>query len=77
MNVDGSGTQPLYDSSSHEADIDWLGDQIAFTKDSSIWIIQAYGTNIRQVTHPPRAGEWGNTILPFGDYDPQISPDGT
>jgi Tol biopolymer transport system component len=77
MNADGSDTKLLYDSSSNEADIDWRDNQIAFTKDNSIWIMQSDGTGIRQITHPPRAGEWGNANLPFGDYDPRISPDGS
>lgn len=77
MNADGGDARPSYDSGSHEADIDWAGDQIVFTKDSSIWIMQSDGSDIRQITHPPRAGEWGNANLPFGDYDPRISPDGT
>jgi Tol biopolymer transport system component len=34
------------------------------------------GTDARQLTNPPRAGEWGNANLPFGDYDPRFSPDG-
>jgi len=66
----------LSDSSAHEADIDWVGDQIAFTKDSRVWIMQSDGTGLRPVTDPPRAGEWGKANLPFGDYDPRISPDG-
>lgn len=76
MNADGSGVEQLYDSSAHEADIDWRGDQIVFTKDSRIWVMQSDGTGIRQITQPPRAGEWGKANLPFGDYDPRISPDG-
>jgi Tol biopolymer transport system component len=77
MNADGNDTKLLYDSSSNEADIDWRGDRIVFTKDSSIWIMQADKTGVRQITHPPRAGEWGNANLPFGDYDPRINPDGS
>jgi len=76
MNADGSDAKQLYDSSSHEADIDWTGDRIVFTKDSSIWMMQSDGTGVRQITNPPRAGEWGDANLPFGDYDPRISPDG-
>ncbi len=26
---------------------------------------------------PPRCGQWGQANFPFGDYDPQISYDGT
>jgi Tol biopolymer transport system component len=76
MNADGGNVEPLYDSSSNEADIDWQGNQIAFTKDNGIWLMQSDGTDVRRITNPPRAGEWGNTNLPFGDYDPRISPDG-
>ncbi|MBN1135357.1 MAG: PD40 domain-containing protein [Anaerolineae bacterium] len=77
MNADGGGERILLDSSAHEADIDWVGDQIAFTRDSSIWVAKSDGTGARQLTSPPRAGEWGNANLPFGDYDPRISPDGS
>jgi Tol biopolymer transport system component len=77
MNADGGNVRLLFDSSSHEADIDWRGEQIVFTRDSSVWIMQSDGTGVRQLTNPPRAGEWGNVNLPFGDYDPRISPDGT
>ncbi len=35
------------------------------------------GTEARGLTEPPRAGEWGEAVLPFGDYDPRISPDGS
>lgn len=76
MDADGSNTRLLYDSDSHEADIDWRGDWIVFTKDSSVWIMRSDGTGLRQVTNPPRAGVWGKANLPFGDYDPRISPDG-
>jgi Tol biopolymer transport system component len=77
MNADGSDVGMLLDSSAHEADIDWRGEQIVFTRDSRIWIMQSDGSGVRQVTNPPRAGEWGNANLPFGDYDPRLSPDGT
>ena len=76
MNADGSDERVLLDSSAHEADIDWVGDQIAFTRDNSIWIVKSDGTGARRLTRPPRAGEWGNANLPFRDYDPRISPDG-
>lgn len=77
MSVDGSNARPLYDSGSHDADIDWVGDKIVFTAHSQIWIMKSDGTESRQVTNPPRAGEWGGANLPFGDYDPRLSPDGT
>ena len=76
MDPDGSGRELLYDSGFHDADIDWTGDRIAFTRNSQIWIMDDDGSDARQVTDPPRAGEWGNAVLPFGDYDPRISPDG-
>jgi hypothetical protein len=34
------------------------------------------GIGATQLTDHPRAGEWGSAVLPFGDYDPRISPDG-
>jgi Tol biopolymer transport system component len=77
MNSDGSQQQALLDSDSHEADIDWVGDLIAYTLDSRIWIMGADGSDARPITNPPRAGEWGEVNLPFGDYDPRISPDGS
>jgi len=76
MNADGSDQALLYDSGFHDADIHWVGDQIVFTSGSRIWIMQDDGTGVRQLTDPPQAGEWGNANLPFGDYDPRISPDG-
>lgn len=77
MNADGSDPRRLYDSGGHDADIDWVGGRIVFTADSAIWIVNSDGTGAAQVTHPPRAGEWGQANLPFGDYDPRLSPDGT
>lgn len=77
MSADGNNPRLLYNSGGHDADIDWVGDKIVFTADSQIWIMKSDGTEPRRVTHPPRAGEWGKTNLPFGDYDPRLSPDGT
>jgi Tol biopolymer transport system component len=76
MNFDGSGRELLFDSGNHDADINWVGNTIAFTSDSKIWLMQDDGTRARQLTSPPRAGTWGKANLPFGDYDPKISPDG-
>ena len=77
MHADGGNQRVLYDSGFHDADIHWVGDQIVFTRESQIWLVREDGTNPRQLTDPPRAGEWGNAVLPFGDYDPRISPDGS
>jgi len=77
MNADGSGSKLLYDSGGHDADISWVGDRIAFTRDSQIWIMGDDGSGAKKLTDPPRAGEWGKANLPFGDYDPRISPDGS
>ena len=77
MDVDGSNQRLLYDSGFHDADIDWVDGQIAFTSQGQIWIMQEDNSNVRQLTHHPRAGEWGNANLPFGDFDPRISLDGS
>jgi TolB protein len=77
MAADGSQSHLFYDSGNHDADIDWVKDTIAFTRNSQIWLMNSDGSNPRQFTDPPRAGEWGNANLPYGDYDPRISPDGT
>jgi Tol biopolymer transport system component len=77
MNADGSHPTKVFDSSSDEADIDWVDNLVAFTKESRIWIMRPDGSDSRPVSDPPRAGEWGAAILPFGDYDPRISPDGS
>jgi Tol biopolymer transport system component len=77
MNSDGSDEKLLYDSGSHDADINWgSGGRIAFTRNSQIWTMKDDGSDARQITNPPKAGQWGNANLPFGDYDPRFSPDG-
>ncbi len=76
MNSDGSNQHLLYDSGKHDADIHWVDNTIVFTSNSSIWKINKDGTEPERITFPPRAGEWGNANLPFGDYDPRLSPDG-
>ncbi len=76
MDADGGGAEKFYDSGSHDADIDNVGDKIVFTRNSQIWIMNSDGTNPKRVTNPPKAGEWGKANLPFGDYDPKLSPDG-
>jgi Tol biopolymer transport system component len=77
MNADGSNTQKLFDSGLHDADVCWEAGMIVFTSNSSIWLMNDDGTNPVQLTHPPRQGEWGAANLPFGDYDPRLSPDGS
>ncbi len=77
INVDGSNEQLLYDSGYHDADINWVNDKITFTRNSQIWIMNNDGSGANQVTDHPKAGQWGNANLPFGDYDPRLSPDGT
>ncbi len=77
MDSDGGNQRLLYDSGGHDADIDWVGDQIVFTRDSQIWIMNSDGTEVEQLTDPKNADVWGNAVLPFGDYDPRISPDGS
>ncbi len=77
MNSDGSSGKMLYDSGSHDADINWgSGGRIAFTCNSQVWTMKDNGSDAQQVTSPPKAGQWGNANLPFGDYDPRFSPDG-
>ncbi|OGO30114.1 MAG: hypothetical protein A2Z29_07355 [Chloroflexi bacterium RBG_16_56_11] len=76
MDAGGQEQKKLFDSGSHDADIDWSGEKIAFTSRSRVWTINDDGTGLTQVTEPPRAGVWGKANLPFGDYDPRFSPDG-
>jgi hypothetical protein len=76
MDADGGNVREVYDSGFHDSDIDCLGGKLVFTRNSQIWMMNEDGTNPAQVTDPPRAGEWGNAVLPFGDYDPNLSPDG-
>ncbi len=78
MDADGANQVLLYDSGFHDSDINWgSGGRIAFTRNSQVWTMKEDGSDPRQVTSPPRAGEWGRANLPFGDYDPNISPDGS
>jgi Tol biopolymer transport system component len=77
INVNGTNEIKLYDSGSHDADIHWIKNRIVFTSHSQIWSIKDDGTDPLQITDPPNAGQWGNANLPFGDYDPRLSPDGS
>jgi Tol biopolymer transport system component len=76
MDADGSNVEKLFDSGAHDADIHWESDKIVFTSNSSIWMINEDGTEPIEITNPPQQGEWGDTNLPFGDYDPRLSKDG-
>lgn len=76
MDRDGGAEVLLYDSGYHDADIHWVGDRIAFTRNFQVWVMDGDGTDAHRVTDPPRAGEWGGAVLPFGDYDPRLSRDG-
>ncbi len=77
MDSDGGNQRLLYDSGGHDSDIDWVGTHIVFTRDSQIWMMNSGGSDVHQLTDPPDAGIWGDSVLPFGDYDPRISPDGS
>jgi len=76
MDADGSNIVKVYDSGFHDSDLHCSNGKIVFTRNSQIWMIDVDGTNLAQVTESPGAGEWGNAVLPFGDYDPNLSPDG-
>jgi Tol biopolymer transport system component len=76
MDADGSNIIVVYDSGFHDSDLHYSNGKIVFTRNSQIWMIDEDGTEAIQVTDPSRAGEWGNAVLPFGDYDPNLSPDG-
>jgi Tol biopolymer transport system component len=77
MNADGTGLRMLFDSGSHDADVHWKGDRIVFTSGCRIWSMSGDGTSAQALTDPPKPCEWGNANLPFGDYDPRLSSDGT
>lgn len=77
MNPDGSGQVMFYDSGFHDADVNSVGAKLVFTRQSQIWMVNDDASGEVMITDPPRAGEWGNANLPFGDYDPRLSPDGS
>jgi Tol biopolymer transport system component len=76
MDADGSEVVKFYDSGFHDSDIHCSEGKLVFTMKSQIWMINEHETEPVQVTDPPRAGEWGNSVLPFGDYDPNLNNDG-
>ena len=75
INQDGTGEQTLYIEEFHSADPHWVGDKIVFTCNHSIWIMNDDGTGAIPLTFPPHAGVWSDAPLPYGDYDPRLSPD--
>jgi len=75
VDIDGSNERLFFDSGTHDADVHWRNTLITFTSDNRIWTINADGSNPAPLTDPPQAGEWGNAPLPYGDYDPRLSPD--
>jgi len=77
MDVNGDNSRLLYGSEYHDADLDWEENRIVFTRNSQIWIMDSDGSGARSVTNPPNAGEVNNANLPFGDYDPRVSQDGS
>jgi Tol biopolymer transport system component len=77
VDVDGNNERLFFDSGTHDADVHWGNDFIAFTSNDRIWTINVNGTEAAPLTDPPRAGEWETAPLPYGDYDPRFSPDAT
>ncbi len=77
MSADGSGVTKLYDSGDNDADIDWRDNAIVFTTGCRIWKVNSEGANPTGLTNPPKVCQWGNANLPFGDYDPRFSYDGS
>jgi len=76
MNADGGNIVEVYDSGFHDSDLHCSDGKLVFTRNSQIWMMNEDGTGLVQITDPSRAGEWGDAVLPFGDYDPNLSPDG-
>jgi len=77
MAPNGSGQVLFYDSGFHDADVNSVDDKLVFTRESQIWNINDDATGAAMITDPPMAGVWGDANLPFGDYDPRLSPDGS
>ena len=76
MDANGKNIIKVYDSGFHDSDLHTSSGKLVFTRNSRIWMMNEDGTGVTQVTDPPRAGEWGDAVLPFGDYDPNLNPDG-
>lgn len=77
MDSNGDHEKLLYGSEYHDADLDWEEEGIVFTRNSRIWIMNDDGSDARAITSSPNAGVKSDANLPFGDYDPRISPDGS
>lgn len=77
MNPDGTGQAKLFDSGDHDADIHAMGGELVFTSGSKIWKMKEGEKNASSLTNPARAAQKNKANLPFGDYDPRLSPDGT
>lgn len=77
MQADGSNARQLIDTGDHDSDVHWGMNWITFTSGNRIWIVHDDGTDAHSLTDPPYAGEWGIANLPYGDYDPRLSPDGS
>jgi Tol biopolymer transport system component len=82
MDVDGQIVRQLTQTSDiHEGDPDWVGDTIVYARDAdgedvqSIWAMAPDGSNARQVTFPPAKGK-SDLVFKYGDFDPNLSPDG-
>lgn len=67
--ADGVDQRNLTQSPTRDRNPEWSpdGSRIVFVRDSEIWLIEADGAGLRQLTDPP-AG--------YSDVDPQWSPDG-
>ncbi len=77
MDADGSNVVKVYDSGFQDSDLHSSGGKLVFTRNSQIWTMNEDGTRLAQVTNPTRVGEWGDSVLPFGDYDPCLNSAGT
>jgi Tol biopolymer transport system component len=66
---DGSGVETLTDNQNHDVGPTWSpdGTKIAFNRDYDIWVMNADGTNQKNLTNTTGASE----------YEPNWSPDGT
>jgi Tol biopolymer transport system component len=68
MDADAGDAGLLYDSGFHDADIHWVGDRIAFTRNSQIWTRTAPGRPRSPI--PRRRGSGGRPSSPSGTTTP-------